>query len=140
MKERGHAAIELAMGVAVLMLPVVLAVLAFGPWSERRVLAEAAAAESARAVVLDLDHRAGASVVASMASGLAPGQVRLGWCGSTPGPLAEPGGACSLTRGSVIVATVQIWTPLVSTPWGAIGGIWITADHAEPVDLYRSLP
>lgn len=142
LNEKGHAAVELALAVAVLMLPVALVVTAFGPWSERRVLAEATAAESARAVVLGLDHSAGAAVVASMTAGhgLNVDQVRLGWCGATPGSVSNPGGFCPLTRGSSVTATVQVWVPLVVTPWGPVGGIWITADHAEPIDLYRSLP
>lgn len=142
MNQRGHASVELALGIGLLMLPVALVVLAFGPWSERRVLAEAAAAESARAVVIQLDHRSGAEVVAEMTGshGLGGDLVRLGWCGGEPGPLSDPGGGCPLSRGTVVVATVQVWVPLVSTPWGEVGGIWITAEHAEPIDLYRSLP
>lgn len=141
MNERGHAAVELALAVAVLMLPVALVVTGFGPWSERRVLAEAAAAESARAVVLELDHRAGVAAVTAITAnhGLSADQVRLGWCGATPVRLNQSAGMCPLTRGSVVSATVQVWVPLVNTPWGAIGGIWITADHVEPIDLYRSL-
>ena len=92
MTEEGHAAVEFAMAVAVLMLPVILMVTAFGPWSERRVFAESAAAEAARAAVLSLDTAAG------------------------------------------------VWAPLFVTPWGPVGGVWVSGDHSEPVDLYRSLP
>jgi len=142
LNQRGHASVELALGVALLILPVALVVMAFAPWSERRVLAEAASAEAARAAVLRLDHSVGADVVAAMVAGhgLAGDQVRLGWCGGTPGPLSSPGGGCSLGRGTVVAATVQVWVPLVMTPWGGIGGLWVTGEHAEPVDLYRSLP
>ena len=52
MSDRGHAAVELALAVGLLLLPVALAVLAFGPWSERRVFAEAAAAEGDRKSVV----------------------------------------------------------------------------------------
>ncbi len=141
-RDDGHAAIELALAIAVLMLPVALVVVSFGPWMERKVLAEAAAAEAARAVVLSLDHRSGATVVASMTAnhGLAVDQVRLGWCGGAPGPLDTPTGNCPLVRGSMVYAAVHVWVPLAVTPWGGIGGIWVLGEHTEPIDLYRSLP
>lgn len=127
------------MAVGVLLLPVALVVTSFAPWSERRVAAEAIAAEAARAVVLDLDHASGELVVATTSDslGLAPGLVRVGWCGASPSE--EGAGACALTRGSVVAVTVEVWTPLVATPWGDVGGLWVSAEHSEPIDLYRSL-
>lgn len=141
MRDRGHAGVELAMAVAVLILPVALVVLGFGPWSETRVLAESTASEASRAVAIELDHSAGSVVVgAAIANaGIDPGLVRLGWCGSVTGVVNSPAGSCPLTRGSTVEATVQIWTPLFNTPWGSIGGLWVSASHAEPIDLYRSL-
>lgn len=142
MRDRGHAAVELALAVGVMLLPVALVVSSFGPWSERRVLAESAAAEAVRVAVLELDHRRGAEVVLQtvIAHGLTEDLVRLGWCGSPPAPLAAPTGSCALTRGSTVSAVVQVWVPLVETPWGEVGGLWIEASHAEPVDVFRSLP
>lgn len=139
MRERGHAAVELALAAGVLLLPAALAVLSFGPWSERRVTAEAIAAEAARAVVIELDHAAGAAVVADMteAAGIAPGSVRVGWCGASPGPV--PAGLCPLVRGTAVSVNIEVWTPLVDTPWGPVGGLWVSASHSEPIDLYRSL-
>lgn len=139
MKDRGHAAVELALAVGVLLLPVALVVTAFGPWSERRVAAEAIAAEVARAAVLDLDQGAGESVLVASAGshGLSPGVVRMGWCGATPA--ATPAGSCAFERGAVISVTVEVWTPLVNTPWGPVGGVWASGEHVEPIDLYRSL-
>ncbi len=66
MRESGHAAIELALAVGVLLLPVALVVTGFEPWSERRVAADAIAAEAARAAVLELSIDAGAATVASI--------------------------------------------------------------------------
>lgn len=139
MRDAGHAAIELALGVGVLLLPVALVVTGFGPWSERRVEAEAIAAEAARAAVLDLSHEAGYEVVSSMASTLAipSGLVRVGWCGAAPAP--EPAGACAFERGAVVSIAIEMWTPLVDTPWGSVGGLWVVGEHSEPIDLYRSL-
>lgn len=142
MKDRGHAAVELALAVGVLLVPAALAVLSFGPWLERQVVARAASAESARATVVELDHSAGVEVVRQVTSGhgLDPALVRLGWCGSSPGELDQPTGLCPLSRGSIVEATVEVWVPLFATPWGPVGGLWVGASHAEPVDLYRSLP
>lgn len=142
MSDRGHAVVELGLAVGLLLLPVALAVLAFGPWSERRVFAEAAAAEAARAAVIHLDTSSGAVVVADMAAnhGLDPHLVRLGWCGAPPVEVAGDPGSCSFERGARVAAEVEVWVPLVATPWGEVGGLWTGASHSEPVDLYRSLP
>ena len=139
MSDRGHAGVEMALAVGVLLLPVALVVTGFGPWSERRVTAEAAAAEAARAAVLELSLEAGeVTMLATLdGQGIGPDQVRVGWCGSTPA--FAPAGTCPLARGSVVAITVELWTPLVSTPWGPIGGLWVVAEHSEPIDLYRSL-
>jgi hypothetical protein len=140
--DRGHAAVEFALAVAVLMLPVALVVTAFGPWSEKRVFAESAAAETARAAVIALDIGLGEEVLAGAATafGLEQAEVRLGWCGALPSPLPGGRGSCSMDRGSAVSVQLEVWTPLVSTPWGPVGGIWVRAGHVEPVDLYRSLP
>jgi hypothetical protein len=141
-RDRGHAAVELGLAVGLLLLPVALAVLAFGPWSERRVFAEAAAAEAARAAVIALDTAPGSVVVSDMAAnhGLGADLVRLGWCGAAPAEVAGDPGSCSFARGAQVTAEVLVWVPLVTTPWGEVGGLWSGASHSEPVDLYRSLP
>lgn len=142
MKDSGHAAVEVALAIGVLMLPVALAVTAFGPWMERRVLAESAAAEAARIAVLELDLARGAAAVreAIETHGLSHNQVRLGWCGDAGGTLSAPTGICPLTRGSSIEASVAIHVPLIMTPWGEVGGLWVNATHVEPIDAFRSLP
>ena len=139
MSDRGHAGVELALAIGVLMLPVALVVTAFAPWSETRVAAEALAAEAARAAVLDLDLRSGESTLEDSAAAFALEleAVRTGWCGAAASRPAA--GACSLSRGAVVTVTVEVWTPLIQTPWGNIGGLWVSANHAEPIDLYRSL-
>ena len=139
MSDSGHAAAEFGLAVGLLVLPVALAVLAFGPWSETRVAAEAAAAEAARTAVLEVDLDAGLDVMREIASnhGFGPGESRLGWCGAAP--TGQSAGVCPIERGGSVIAEVEFWTPLISTPWGEIGGLWVGATHAEPVDLYRSL-
>jgi len=139
--DRGHAGVELGLAIGLLLLPVAVVVLAFGPWSERRVLAEAAAAEASRAAVIDLTTGPGTEVVLEMASnhGLDPGLVRLGWCGALPEEPSVAVSNCSFSRGTEVTAEVLVWVPLVATPWGEVGGIWVGATHSEPIDLYRSL-
>lgn len=138
--ERGHAAVELALAVGLLMIPAALVVLGFGPWSERAVLAESVATESSRAAVLALSVSSGNVVASEMASnyGLTEASIRIGWCGAD----ASEGGAgeCRFARGDAVAAEVGVWVPLVVTPWGDIGGLWISRTHVEYVDLYRSLP
>jgi hypothetical protein len=137
--DRGHAGVELALAVAVLMIPAAIVVLGFGPWSERSVLASAAAAEAARAAVLSLDIGIGNTVALEMGTnyGLDSDEIRLGWCGATPA--AGGSGTCPMTRGAAVEVEVEVWVPVVNTPWGAIGGVWVTRQHAENIDLYRSL-
>lgn len=138
--DRGHAAIELAVGIGLLMIPTALVVLGFGPWSERAVLAEAVAAEASRGAVLALDVSVGNGIGAEMAAnyGLASDNLRIGWCGSEP--TAGGAGGCTFARGGDVDVAVEVWVPLVNTPWGAIGGLWVHRSHIEQVDLYRSLP
>ncbi len=138
--DRGHAAVEFGLAAGLLLFPVALAVLSFGPWSEARVASEAMAAEAARAAVISLDLDSGESVVDQMAAnlGFEGSEVRLGWCGEAP---ARGGvGSCVLARGAEVVAEVNVYTPLFTTPWGGIGGLWVDATHSEPIDLYRSIP
>lgn len=137
--ERGYASIEFAMAVGVILLPIALVVLSFGPWLERRVAAESAAAEGARTAVLELDVSAGSDMLleTTRSSGLADEHVRVGWCGASPA--SAPTGGCSFARGSAVEIDVEIWAPLFRTPWGEVGGIWVSGNHSEPVDLYRSL-
>ncbi|HEU5111748.1 MAG TPA: hypothetical protein VFU96_00435 [Acidimicrobiia bacterium] len=141
MSDKGHAAVELGLAVGILLLPAALAVLAFGPWSERRVFAEAAAAEAARVAVIELDSSAGTQVVMEMTAnqGLSNDLVRLGWCGATGSDSSPQPDDCTFDRGSVVTAEVQVWVPLIATPWGEVGGLWVGASHSEPVDLYRSI-
>lgn len=142
MREHGHAAVELALGVGLLLLPVALVVMSFGPWLERRVVAEAAASEASRAAVLALDHSSGGRSAAAIAAayGLEAESVRLGWCGASPASPGTFAGSCPLTRGSVVEARVEVWAPLFTTPWGEVGGLWVGSTHSEWVDVYRSLP
>ena len=142
MNERGHAAVEFALAMGVLLLPAAIAVLSFGPWVQTRVEAEAIAAETARAAVLALSQPVAESLAATMGEELGFGseRMRLGWCDTAPVGVGEGTGSCPVLRGAAVSVTVQLWTPAITTPWGGVGGLWVTGEHAEPIDLYRSLP
>lgn len=144
MRDRGAASLELALGAGLLVIPALLVVVSFGPWLEGGAFARAAAAEAARTAVLSAGDpaEAGSDVVADMVAGrdIDSGSVSVSMCG---GPLLPPGagqGDCVLIRGATVTAAVSIVVPLISTPWGPVGGITVTASHAEPVDAYRSMP
>lgn len=144
MRDTGTASLELALGAGLLVIPALLVVVSFGPWLEGRAFARAAAAEAARAAVLSQGDpaAAGSALVGDMVTGrgLHPGSVSVSMC---EGPSLPPGagaGSCALVRGARVTATVSLVVPLISTPWGPVGGITVTASHAEPVDAYRSIP
>lgn len=144
MRDRGAASLELALGVGLLVIPALLVVVSFGPWLEGRAFARAAAAEAARGAVLSPGDpaAAGSALVADMVAGrgIDPGSVTVSMC---DGPSLPPGtgqGYCVLVRGAMVTAVVSVVVPLISTPWGPVGGLTVSSSHAEPVDAYRSLP
>lgn len=133
MNERGTASLELALGMAVLVIPAVVTVLSFSPWLEARAFVRAAAAEGARAAVLAVGDpsAAGAALIADLGAGRGFESPIIEMCGGVP---------CELERGGFVTARVSVEVPLFSTPWGEVGGITVEGVHAEPVDAYRSLP
>jgi hypothetical protein len=143
-RERGAASLELALGAGLLVIPALLVVVSFGPWLEGGAFARAAAAEAARSAVLAQGDpaAAGSAVVAGMATGrgIDPGSVTVSMCGGPSVPAGNGLGSCVLIRGALVTASVSVSVPLISTPWGPVGGLTVTASHAEPVDAYRSLP
>jgi Flp pilus assembly protein TadG len=136
-RQSGFIAAEFALGVCVVVLPVALLVLALPTWSERQSMAQRAANESAREVVLAGSLSAGTAaaraVVAQVAGnyGVPPDQVR--------GPDVSAGGG--LAAGQTVVARVTVRMPALVIPLvGQVGGWSGTAVHAERVDDYRSFP
>lgn len=132
MREQGSASLELALGMGLLIFPAVVAVLAFSPWLEAREFVRSAAAEGARAAVLASGDpaAAGAGLVGDLAAGRGYDVVEIEMCG---------GGPCVLERGEFVTVRVAMEVPVVSTPWGGVGGVTVEAFHSEPVDAYRSL-
>ncbi len=141
---RGSASFELALGVGLLLVPAALLVLSFGPWLERRTFVRLAAAEVARSVVMaEGDGTEGLGILDELAagSGIDPGLVTVGLCGEAR-PRADVSvmGCAPLSRGGTVEVVVGVDVPLLSTPFGGVGGLHIEHVQVEPVDLYRSLP
>lgn len=133
MSQRGSAALELALGMGFMVIPALVVVLSFSPWLEARAFVRTAAAEGARAAVLAAGDptSAGVALVADLAAGRGFEAVEVEMCGGAP---------CVLERGTFVTAHVSLQVPVISTPWGDVGGIEVEGFHAEPVDAYRSLP
>lgn len=130
--ERGSASMELTLGIALLLVPVVMLVALLPSWLERHAVAGLLSREAARAFVLasdDSEARAAARTVA----GLIAQDHRLTageWSLSLDGGLAP---------GAVVVARTRVRVPAVTLPaLGQVGGFTVTAEHREVVDPYRS--
>jgi hypothetical protein len=135
--ERGYVAAEFTLGVCVIILPVTLIVLALPIWSERQAMAQRAANESAREMVLADSWAAGLAaadqVVTEVAGnyGISRNDVR--------GPDLSAGGG--LAAGQTVVSQVTVRMPVMVIPLvGRVGSWSWTAVHAERVDDYRSFP
>ena len=130
---------EFALGFLVLLVPVAILVLSFGPTLERRVLARSLATESARAIAhsggaLPVGFEAGFHSIVR-ASGVATDSVRIDVCGT---PLESFGGSvpCDESRLSVEVRVVVD----VAEQWLPGGPESVSATHVEPMSPYRSRP
>jgi hypothetical protein len=135
-RARGFVAIELSAGMALLVLPVALLVLALPQWSDRQGLARLAARDAARVVGLRgwCDEPSAAASVARVASdaGLPASALRLTLDCSPSAPLP---------RGGAVTARVAVAMPVLALPGlGAAAGWEWTAAHREPVDPYGSRP
>ena len=129
----GYAAAEFVLGICLIVVPVTLLVLSLPVWSERQAMAQRAADESARKVVLapswDEGVLAGRRVVAEVSRnyGLAPGTLRVEFEGA-------------LQRGATVTSRVTVTMPVLAIPLVGRAAAWHwTAVHVEHVDSYRSL-
>lgn len=138
MKEKGTAAIELSLGILVLVIPVALLVLSFGPTLERRVLARSLATETARIIVHadgDVSVRERDRLVGIVrAAGVDPGSVRVGACESILRAVSEMDG-CRLEGRAEVSVTVEVAVQPQLLPGGPAG---VSYTHTEPLDPYRS--
>ena len=131
--ERGFVATELALGLAVLVFPVVAIVLTIPTWSERQTTARVIAREVARAVARsgECDTRFAADAAAAMGASLgldAPPRISL-----------DCGAGSELAPGSDLLVSVTVTMPAVHVPAvGSLGAWTWTARHQQPVDRYGS--
>lgn len=133
-REDGSVAIELALGVGLLLLPVALLVLLLPTWLERQSMARVAAQEAARTAVVVADDSTAAvaarAVVADVARnhGVDPGDVSVRFSGG-------------LQRGQTLTAEVSVRIPATVFPGltEVAAFTWRTS-HSEHVDRYRSVP
>jgi hypothetical protein len=115
--ERGAAAVELAAGVAFLVLPALLLAVSFLPWLETELEATRVAVFVARHVAFD----------------------------EVPMPPIPAGSSITVSRtdgalGVVIRVDVRLPVAAVDAPWGPIGPGWASSSHVEVVGWYRSRP
>lgn len=140
MREQGTAAIELSLGVLVLLIPVAVLILSFGPTLERRVLARSLATETAR-IIVHADGTVSSQgrdrlVGIARAAGVEAASVRVGVCERALRPLSElegcpPGGT----------AEVRVTVEVAVQPQLLPGGPDVVSyEHTEPLDPYRSRP
>lgn len=133
-RDRGAVTIELALTLALFLIPIALLVITLPTWPERQTVARAAATEAARAVVLAGSWDEGAVTAtaivrqAAVNQGIDADEISLALDGS-------------LDRGATVTAAVTINMPALVVPGLTSVGSWSwTARHAERVDDYRSIP
>ncbi|HLI56322.1 MAG TPA: hypothetical protein VKY26_04720 [Actinomycetota bacterium] len=130
--DSGFVTVELVLGLALLVLPVALIVLALPTWFARQDLARLAAQQAARAAVVNESPAAGqaAALQVTSSDGLTGGQVSVSF---DPSSSFDPGG--------LVTADVSVPMPVFVIPGiGSAGSFRWTATFSERVDSYRSAP
>jgi len=128
--------VELAAGIAFLVLPVALLVLALPSWAERQSVARVVAREVGRTVARDgrcyADDARQLAAVVAVNHGLAGDDVSV-TLGCVPG--------AALPAGGLVVVAATVREPGLRVPGiGRVGDWSFTARHAEPVDRYAGVP
>ena len=135
-REGGFVVVELAAGIAFLVLPVALLVLALPSWAERQSVARVVAREVGRTVARDgrcsADDARQLAAVVAVNHGLAGDDVSV-TLGCVPG--------APLPAGGLVVVAATVREPGLRVPGiGRVGDWSFTARHAEPVDRYAGVP
>ena len=149
-RQEGFVAVEWALGIGLIILPLVIAVASIAPILARLNTARVMAQEAARTVALADDWATGIEDAQALARQIARNRgIPDGeWCGA-----AEAGDGCvsvtitgssadgSLTRGSEVYVDVQVSSPALTIPFaGSVGAFELHGTHTERVDDYRSFP
>lgn len=131
-REDGSATLELTLGTAVLVLPMVLLVAMLPLWLERESVTALAAREAARAFVLAGEPGQAVQRAQTVARriaadhGIAPADFTVRVSGA-------------LDWGATATVSASVRVPVVTLPvLGPVGGFTITREHHEIVDPYRS--
>jgi hypothetical protein len=132
--ERGFVALELVLGVGLLLIPVALLVMTIPTWSERQATARAIVREVARSTavagICDTGTADGLTDTMAANLGIDPAQVHVSLdCLSGQ----------RLPRDGEVTAEVTVQMPAIQVPGitNVPGWRW-AAQHREPVDPYRS--
>jgi hypothetical protein len=131
-RERGYVAIEFALAVGLLLLPVVLLVALLPSWVEREHAASVAAREAASAAAgaYPADGRDAARLAATDALanyGIAPADIEVAF------------DRYEMQRGGMISVRVTIAMPAIALPGiGAIDSFHWSVVHTRRIDDYRS--
>ena len=125
-------ALDMTLAVGLIMLPIVMLVASIPRWVETRSMAELAAQEAARVVVLSDQLAAGQAAGEAMARQIATNH-------GIDGSSLSVSYAGVLDWGQEISASVTVPMPLLSIPLiGEFAVTDYTAEHTERVDDYRS--
>ncbi|CAN5806260.1 MAG: hypothetical protein M3425_07045 [Actinomycetota bacterium] len=132
--EQGSVAVELSLGIGLLVLPMALLVLLLPTWLERQSMARVAAQEAARSVVVAADPQQAGTIASQVVTRIA---VNYG----LPAEAITVRISGGLDRGQVVTATVSVDMPATNFPGlTEVGGFSYTTAHREVIDPYRSLP
>jgi hypothetical protein len=132
--EQGSVAVELSLGIGLLVLPMALLVLLLPTWLERQSMARVAAQEAARSVAVAADPQQASAIASEVVTRIA---VNHG----LPADAITVRISGGLGRGQVVTATVTVDMPATSFPGlTEVGGFTYTTAHREVIDPYRSLP
>lgn len=130
----GFAALEFALGLAVLLLPVALVVVSLPVWAETQSMGRVAAQQAARAAALAPDAATATGAATAAAATVVANHGR-----SLRGPVqvvVESGAPQPQVRATVTVDLPALNLPLLrrvtSVDW--------RVSATQPLDLYRSLP
>jgi hypothetical protein len=147
-RQAGTAAIELVVGVALIMVPMAMIVLSFAPLLEARTFVRLASAEMARTIAItDGDEEIAYRAIRDMAinNDIDPSRIEVALCGGSEGALSgAPRSTCTdadglLSRGTYVSVFMRVTVdviPLFTDGFSASTGY----EHAELVDQYRSIP
>jgi Flp pilus assembly protein TadG len=130
--ERGFVAIEFALSIGLLLLPVLLIVAALPSWVERQHAATVAAREAASAA-------AGAYPADGREAGRTAATEAVANYGIPPADVDVSYDRDEQQRGGMISARVTIAMPAIVVPGlGTVGGFHWSVVHTRRIDDYRS--